>query len=314
MSQPDATETAVRLRGIARTFGDRRALDDVSFEVRKGEIFGLLGPNGGGKTTLFRILGTLLPATSGTADILGHALPGDESAVRQELGIVFQSPSLDDKLTVRENLIHQGHLYGLRGADLAERVKKGLAWVGLSDRTHERVEKLSGGLKRRAELAKGLLHDPRLVLLDEPSTGLDPAARRDLWQHLAELRDERGLTCLVTTHLMEEAELCDRVGILDRGHLVAIGTPDELRAGVGGEVVTVSPSRPSDLSDLVAVVSAHFDTPAQSVGGVVRVETEGAAGRLPALLGTLGDRAASVSVGRPTLLDLFLQKTGREWS
>lgn len=307
------SDVAVSIDSLVRTYGERRALDQVSFEVQKGEIFGLLGPNGGGKTTLFRVLTTLLPPTSGTATVLGHRIPGDESEVRSVIGVVFQSPSLDGKLTVRENLVHQGHLYGLRGADLARRVDEGLSWVGLSDRAKERVEKLSGGLMRRAELAKGLLHDPGLVLLDEPSTGLDPAARQDVWEHLTRLRDERGLTSLVTTHLMEEAERCDRVGILDRGRLVALGTPEELRKSVGGDVVTVSPAAASDLIALRQAVEEVVGVAAQSVGGVVRVETEGAAAHVPALLEKLGARAAAISVGRPTLLDVFLRKTGRAW-
>jgi ABC-2 type transport system ATP-binding protein len=307
------TTTAVQLEDLVRTYGDRRALDGVSLEVTKGEIFGLLGPNGGGKTTLFRVLTTVLAPTSGAATVLGHALPADAARLRSEIGIVFQSPSLDDKLTVRENLLHQGHLYGLLGRDLAGRIDKGLAWVGLTDRAGDRAETLSGGLKRRAELAKGLLHDPELLLLDEPSTGLDPAARNDLWEQLRRLRDERGVTCLLTTHLMEEAEQCDRVGILDRGRLVALGRPEELRRSVGGEVVTVVPSRPELLGEVRDAVAETTGVEAQSVGGAVRVELAAAAAAVPALLEALGDRIASVTVGYPTLLDVFLRKTGREW-
>jgi len=304
---------AVLVEGLRRTYGDRVALDGVSFEVAAGEIFGLLGPNGGGKTTLFRVLTTVLPPSAGGATVLGHRLPGAEAAVRAGIGIVFQEPSLDAKLTVRENLMHQGHLYGLRGRDLDTRIDRGLEWFGLTDRAGERAESLSGGLKRRAELAKGLLHDPALLLLDEPSTGLDPGARHDLWTQLRRLREERGVTCLLTTHLMREAEQCDRVGILDRGRLVALGTPAELRASVGGEVVSVEPTASGELEAVRADVARVAGTEAVTVGGTVRVEAEGGAALVPLLVAELGERAASITVGRPTLLDVFLHETGREW-
>jgi ABC-2 type transport system ATP-binding protein len=307
------TALPVELAALRRTYGDRVALDGVTMTVGAGELFGLLGPNGGGKTTLFRVLTTTIPPTSGTARVLGRALPAEAAHVRAEIGVVFQAPSLDKKLTVRENLLHQGHLYGLRGADLAARIAKNLETAGISDRAGELTESLSGGLRRRAELAKGLLHDPKLLLLDEPSTGLDPGARHDLWDHLARLRDERGVTSLVTTHLMEEAERCDRVGILDRGKLVALGTPQELRASIGGDVVTIVPRASSDLARLRAAVEERLGVAAKSVGGVVRAETKDGAALVPEVLRAFGDDVASVTVGRPTLEDVFLTKTGRHF-
>ncbi len=310
----DATSPpAVELEELRRLYGDRAALDGVSFRVADGELFGLLGPNGGGKTTLFRVLSTLLRPTSGSVRVLGHALPGAQEAVRRAIGVVFQSPSLDVKLTVRENLLHQGHLYGLRGADLASRIARNLAWVGLDERRGELVERLSGGQKRRVELAKGLLHDPRLLLLDEPSTGLDPAGRRDLWDHLAKLRDERGVTSLVTTHLMEEAERCDRVGILDHGKLVALGTPEELRASVDGDVVMAVPRVASRLDTLRAGVERNAGADARCIGGAVRVESTDGGALVQLLLAELGAELASVTVGKPTLEDVFLRLTGREF-
>jgi ABC-2 type transport system ATP-binding protein len=307
------TALPVELAALRRTYGDRVALDGVTMTVGAGELFGLLGPNGGGKTTLFRVLTTTIPPTSGTARVLGHSLPAESAHVRAEIGVVFQAPSLDKKLTVRENLLHQGHLYGLRGADLAARIAKNLETAGISDRAGELTESLSGGLRRRAELAKGLLHDPKLLLLDEPSTGLDPGARHDLWDHLARLRDERGVTSLVTTHLMEEAERCDRVGILDRGRLVALGTPQELRASIGGDVVTIVPRASSDLARLRAAVEERLGVATKSVGGVVRAETKDGAALVPEVLRAFGDDVASVTVGRPTLEDVFLTKTGRRF-
>jgi len=207
-----------------------RRLSKVSFEVRSGEIFVFLGPNGGGKSTLFRLLSTLLPLQSGECEILGFSLRKQIAEIRERIGVVFQSPSVDRKLTVNENLLHQGHLYGLRGAELNQRRTAMLERFKLTDRVRDRVETLSGGLRRRVELAKGLLHRPRLLLLDEPSTGLDPAARSDMWGYLRELRDQEGVTVVLTTHLLEEADKADRIAILDRGQLVALDSPDALRS------------------------------------------------------------------------------------
>jgi ABC-2 type transport system ATP-binding protein len=303
----------VELVDLRLSYGDRAALDGVTLEVRAGELFGLLGPNGGGKTTMFRVLTTTIPPTSGTVRVLGRALPAEAAAVRAEIGVVFQSASLDKKLTVRENLMHQGHLYGLHGADLAARIAKNLDLVRVADRAEELAESLSGGLRRRVELAKGLLHDPKLLLLDEPTTGLDPGARHDLWDHLARLRDERGTTSLVTTHLMEEAERCDRVGVLDQGKLVALGTPEELRASIAGDVVTVVPKSSSRLADLRAGVESRCAVAAKSVGGAVRAETKDGAALVAEILRGFPDDVASVTVGRPTLEDVFLAKTGRRF-
>jgi ABC-2 type transport system ATP-binding protein len=307
------TATPVETADLRRCYGDRAALDGVTLTVLPGELFGLLGPNGGGKTTLFRVLTTTLPPTSGTARVLGRQLPEESAAVREEIGVVFQSPSLDKKLTVLENLRHQGHLYGLSGADLAARMRRNLDLVGIADRAGELVESLSGGLRRRAELAKGLLHDPKVLFLDEPSTGLDPGARRDLWDHLARLRDERGTTSLVTTHLMEEAERCDRVGILDKGKLVALGTPEELRASIGGDVVTIVPRESARLAELRDGVASRLGVDAKSVGGAVRVETRDGAALVGRVLAAFEAEVASVTVGKPTLEDVFLAKTGRRF-
>ena len=202
---------------LTHRYGDRVALDQLNLEVAPREIFGLLGPNGGGKTTLFRILSTLVKPSSGSATLLGLDLLRDTAALRSRIGVVFQAPSLDKKLKVRENLMHQGHLYGLSGVALRERIDHLLLEFNLRDRAGDLVETLSGGLQRRVEIAKSLLHRPELLLLDEPSTGLDPGARIDLWQTLYRLRDQQNVTVLLTTHLMEEAARCDRVAIIDRG-------------------------------------------------------------------------------------------------
>src|SRR5271154_2095644 len=232
-----ASPAPIALKALSHNYGSRLALDQLTFDVQPAEIFGLLGPNGSGKTTLFRILSTLMVPTGGHAYIQNFDAAREPNRVRQQIGIVFQARSLDLKLTVAENLKHQGHLYGLKGAHLRRRISEVLARVGLLDRAKDSVETLSGGMQRRVELAKGLIHSPGVLLLDEPSTGLDPGARRDLWQYLEILRDEENVAILVTTHLMEEAEHCDRLAILNEGKLVALGSPFDLKSQIGGDVV-----------------------------------------------------------------------------
>jgi len=303
---------AITVENLRCDYGDRRALDGVSFDVRAGEIFGLLGPNGGGKTTLFRVLTTLMAPTKGRATVLGHDTQTETAAVRRSIGVVFQSPSLDNKLTALENLKYHGHLYGLKGAELNKRMEEMLARVGLSDRGRELVETFSGGLRRRVELAKGLLHSPKVLLLDEPSGALDPGARRDLWLHLEELRQNDGVTSFVTTHLMEEAERCDRVAILDRGQLVGIGTPAELKAEVGGDVITVGCSEPERLA---AELRERFSLEPQVLDKSVRFERNDGAAFVPEFMKVLGDRVETIALGKPTLQDVFIKRTGhRFWT
>lgn len=302
--------TAVEVCLVSHRYGDREALSNVEFPVTSGEIFGLLGPNGGGKTTLFRLISTLLPVQSGSIAVLGTDVTANPATVRTQIGVTFQSPSLDRKLTVRENLLHQGHLYGLHGRDLRTRIDRWLDRFGLSDRARDRVESLSGGMQRRVEVAKGLLHDPRLLLLDEPSTGLDPAARIDLWTSLQRLRDEQGVTVLVTTHLMDEAERCDRLGILDRGQLVALGTPSELRGSMGGDCVTIDTPEPDDLSRRM---SDRFGLQPRRLGNQLRVEQSRGHELLRDIVDAFPDLIASVSLGKPTLEDVFIQRTGHRF-
>jgi ABC-2 type transport system ATP-binding protein len=288
----------------------RTALQEVSFAVREGEVFGLLGPNGGGKTTLFRILSTLLLPTGGTARIFGLDVVAQPAGVRRRIGVVFQAPSLDRKLTVRENLTHQGHLYGLHGQSLRGRCDEMLARVGLGDRTNERVENLSGGQQRRVEVAKGLLHGPKLLLLDEPSTGLDPGARRDLWSYLQTLRDKDGVTVLVTTHLMEEAERCDRLGILSQGKLVALDTPEALKSKIGGDVISVATQQPETLRD---GIQARFGGNPIVLNGSVRIERERGHEFVARLVEAFPGQIEEISLGKPTLEDVFVHQTGHRF-
>lgn len=290
---------------------ERQALKGISFSVQEGEIFGLLGPNGGGKTTTFHILSTYFPPTEGRATVFGMDVARDPEKVRQRLGVVFQSPSLDKKLTVRENLRHQGHLYGLYGADLKARMDEGMGRVGVRDRAGDLVDVLSGGLRRRVELAKGLLHSPGLLLLDEPSTGLDPGARRDLWDYLKELKDRR-ITMVVTTHLMEEAEKCDRVAILNEGTLVALGTPAELKRQIGGDIISIESP---DAEGLRQQIEQKFNAKVQQVDGILRIERQNGHEFIPQLVIAFPGQITSVTLGKPTLEDVFIRQTGhRFWT
>jgi ABC-2 type transport system ATP-binding protein len=295
---------------LGRSYGEREALRDVDIRLGTGEIFGLLGPNGGGKSTLFRILSTLLAPTSGTASVMGHDVVRTPWSVRRSIGVAFQSPSLDGMLTVRENLLHQGHLYGMRGAALRRRIAEMLDLFAIADRARDRVETLSGGLARRVELAKALLHSPPLLLLDEPSTGLDPKGRRDLFEALTHARDNQGTTCFLTTHLMEEGARCDRVAILDRGRLVAWGRPADLVQEIGGDVITLVSEDPAALAQ---EVRERFGGEPGLEDGVVRLERERGAEVLPELLAAFAGRVKSATVARPTLEDVFFHKTGRAY-
>ena len=288
----------------------RRALGSLNLTVGKGELFAVLGPNGSGKSTLFRILSTLVQATSGTAHILGADLRSEPARVRGMLGVVFQHPSLDGKLTVQENLFHQGHLYALRGSELDRRIGETLSLVGLSDRADDLVDRLSGGMQRRVELAKSLLHKPPLLLLDEPSTGLDPGARKDFIGYLEHLRSNEGTTILLTTHILDEADRCSRIAILDKGSLVALGTPAELKQEIGGEVITLATADPETLA---ADIRKHSDAKAQAIGQFVRIERKHAHEYIPQLVEAFPGRIDSVTLSRPTLEDVFIHRTGHRF-
>ncbi|MDB4637499.1 MAG: ABC transporter ATP-binding protein [Planctomycetaceae bacterium] len=306
MSDP----AAISVEALSYSYGERVALSDVSFQVKPEEIFGLLGPNGSGKTTLFRLLCTLMPIQSGAASLSEADVKTSPAEVRRKIGITFQSPSLDDRLTVRENLKHHGHLYGLRGSELAQLIEQLLTHVGLVDRMGETVSKLSGGMKRRVEIAKGLLHRPEILLLDEPSTGLDPGARHDLWQYLRKLRDEQQVTILVTTHLMEEAERCDRLAILNQGELVAMDTPEMLRSSIGGDCITISTS---DQNSLQNRLRDQFQLDASIIGNQLRIGRENGHELIRDLVDAFPDDIESISLGKPTLEDVFIQKTGHRF-
>ena len=303
----------ISVQNLVHRYENRTALNGVSFDVRPAELFGLLGPNGSGKTTLFRILSTLMIPTGGRAMVMGCDAATDAASLRRQIGVVFQAPSVDAKLTAYENLWHQGHLYGLRGSTLKKRVGEILSRVGLADRAKERVETFSGGMQRRIELAKGLLHHPDVLLLDEPTTGLDPGARRDLWQYLQMLRDEEHVSVLVTTHLMEEAERCDRLAIMNEGNLVALGTPAELKSEIGGDVILLDAAHDAGL--LAEHIRARFDVEAAVLGNQVRIEREGGHRFVPDVVEAFPGEIQAISVSKPALEDVFIHRTGHKfWS
>jgi ABC-2 type transport system ATP-binding protein len=290
----------------------RPALSDVSFDIRPGEIFGILGPNGGGKTTLFRILSTMMQPDSGSVEIFGDDVLRQPAKVRTHLGVVFQYPSIDGKLTAEENLHHQGKLYGLGGADLRTRIETWLTRFHLNDRRGHFVEQFSGGMRRRVELAKAMLHEPRLLLLDEPDTGLDPGARNDLWRQLQTLRTERGMTIVLTTHLMEQADRCDRLAVLSEGRLVALDTPANLKSIIGGDVITVVPS--GDVEALRTEIETRFgpwpNAALRIADNTIRMERRHGPAFIATLNEALGEQIRSITVGQPTLQDVFLHLTG----
>ena len=299
--------SVVEIDNLRHAYGDRVALDALSLRIEAGEIFGFLGPNGSGKTTLFRILSTLVPAPPGSVRVFGLDLATDREQVRRQVGVVFQSPSLDKQLTAEENLTHQGHLYGLRGAELRGRVAEALESAGLSDRAREYVGAFSGGMRRRVEVAKSLLHWPRLLLMDEPSTGLDPAARLDLWRQLRRANAERGVTVLLTTHLMDEADRCTRLAVLDRGRLLACDTPAALKGRIGGDVITLSTRDPAALR---AALRDRLGVEVEQVDNTLRLEREAGHAVVPQLIEVAPGLVDSVSVGKPTLEDVFIRLTG----
>lgn len=310
------SDPAVSVRGLSKSFGERAALCDVSLEVQKGSIFALLGPNGGGKTTLFRILSTLLRPDSGSFSMAGLDPKKQLRQLRGRIGVVFQSPALDRKLTVLENLRLHGRISGLDAARIESLAAPLLSRLDLLDRKNDRVETLSGGLARRAEIAKALLTSPDVLLLDEPSTGLDPVARRTLRDVLRNIVSDGEITVLLTTHIFDEAEAADTIGLIDGGKLVAKDTPDALKARVGGDVLVVETAGAQEASSLAMEISNAFGKDAGAlrvVAETVRLEKREAHRFIPALVERFPGRFISVSYGRPSLEDVFIDLTGHRF-
>lgn len=299
----------VAAEDLSYQYGERAALSGVSFTVREREIFGVLGPNGGGKSTLFHILSTMLSPAGGWARVADFDVERQPAEVRRHIGVVFQSQSLDKKLTVMENLRGQGHLFGIHGRKLSTRIEGVLERLGLAGRRNDLVGALSGGLRRRAEIAKGLLHEPAVLLMDEPSTGLDPGARRELWQYIEELRDTQGITVLLTTHILDEADRCGRLLLLHQGKVVAEGTPAELKSRIGGDVVVLDVDDPAGIPERI---ERQLGVRATAVNGSVRVEIGNGHRFIAEVVEAFPGAIRSVALHKPTLEDVFLDETGAE--
>ncbi|WP_234824298.1 ABC transporter ATP-binding protein [Bremerella cremea] len=302
---------AVSIENVSHFYGKRQALADVSLSIDPGEIFVFLGPNGGGKSTLFRLLSTLMPLRHGSISVYGRTVTAHQHEVRQQIGVVFQMPSLDKKLTVRENIAQQAALYGVTGPTLQQRTTLLLDKLELTDRQNDITEDLSGGLRRRVELAKGMLHSPKVLLLDEPSTGLDPAARQAMWRYLEFLRTDHGVTVVLTSHLLDEAEKADRIAILDQGRLVALDTPDALKDRIGGDTITIRTRQPQQL---IEKLQTELHLAATEVSDFVRLETEDGPGTIRTIMHTASDLVDAITLAKPSLEDVFIAMTGRQFT
>jgi ABC-2 type transport system ATP-binding protein len=297
----------IEASGLVKRYGQLEAVRGIDLEVRHGEIFGFLGPNGAGKSTTISILCTLLTPSAGIARVAGIDVVQDPARVRQRIGLVFQDPSLDDQLTGRENLEFHAWIYSVPSSERRKRIDEMLALLQLTERAGSQVRTYSGGMKRRLEIARGMLHQPQILFLDEPTLGLDPQTRQSIWTHLNELRSRKGITIFMTTHYMDEAEYCDRIAIIDRGKIAALGTPDELKAMVGGDVVTITSSRPDDAA---AEIEKMLGVKPIRDNGSLRMEVPDAKVFVPRLVRELEAPVDTVTLRRPSLDDVFLKLTG----
>lgn len=300
---------AIVTRELTRRFRDFVAVDRVSFEVEPGTVFGFLGPNGAGKTTTVRMLCTLAMPSGGQASVAGFDVVRQRREVRSHIGIIFQDPSLDDRLTARENLRFAARLYRIPGPELGPRIDGALEWMELSDRANSLVREFSGGMKRRLEIARGLIHSPDVLFLDEPTLGLDPQTRGRIWEHLERLKRERGITLFMTTHYMDEAEYCDRIAIIDHGRIIALDTPARLKAAVRGDLVDLSTENDAAAA---AEIRARWAVEAKPVETGLSIEVGEGASFLPRLLKELSVPVRRVDLRKPTLDDVFLKLTGRQ--
>jgi len=299
----------IEVHELGRSFGELEAVKDVSFAVAEDEVFGFLGPNGAGKTTTISMLCTLLRPSAGTATVNGFNIVEQRSDVRRSIGLVFQQTTLDDALTAEQNLRFHAYAYGVPADVRERRLRELLALVELSDRRGDRVRTFSGGMKRRLEIARGLLHHPRVLFLDEPTLGLDPQTRRRIWDYLAHLRMREGLTIFMTTHHMDEAEQCDRIAVIDHGEIVALDTPAGLKAAVGGDLITIdTPDREAAATEL----RDRFGLEPVVADGTISFQVEGGEAFLPDFVRTFGRPIDAIGLRRPTLDDAFLHLTGRE--
>jgi ABC-2 type transport system ATP-binding protein len=298
---------AVAVRGLVKTYGDIEAVKGVDFDVARGEVFGFLGPNGAGKTTTISMLCTLVRPTAGSATVAGHDVVTERDEVRRNIGLVFQEPTVDAYLTAQQNLRFHADLYGMDRRVIDDRMRQVLDMVDLTDRKDSKVQTFSGGMKRRLEIARGLLHSPRVLFLDEPTVGLDPQTRAAIWSYINQLKATQDITIFLTTHYMEEAEYCDRIAIIDNGEIVVIGTPESLKASVGKDRVQI---QTSDDDATITALKETFDIPAAIHEGAVTFSVPSGEQFVPRLFAELGVPIRAVHVTRPSLDDVFLNYTG----
>jgi ABC-2 type transport system ATP-binding protein len=303
----EAREPAVWTRGLAKNYDEVQAVKGIDFEVAPGEIFGFLGPNGAGKTTTIAMLCTLARPTAGEARVAGHDVVTERNEVRRNIGLVFQDPTLDGYLTAEENLRFHADLYGVPRALARERMKIVLEMVGLWERRESIVNTYSGGMRRRLEIARGLLHSPRVLFLDEPTIGLDPQTRSSIWTYIKELKAREEITIFLTTHYMDEAEYCDRIAIMDQGEIVVLDTPESLKASVGKDRVMI---KTENDNAAIAALKQRFDLDAVIAEGEVTFSVPEGEQFVPRLFAELGVPITGVSVSRPSLDDVFMSYTG----
>ena len=299
----------IEVKNLTKKFNGLTAVDDVSFEVKKGEIFGFLGPNGAGKSTTINMLSTILSPTEGEAFINKFNVLSQKDEVRKSIGLVFQDPSLDDRLTAEENLRFHAKLYGVPSNEFQKRKQEVLELVDLWDRRDDIVKNFSGGMKRRLEIARGLLHYPAVLFLDEPTIGLDPQTRAHLWDYILRLKREKEMTIFMTTHYMNEAEYCDRIAIIDHGKIVASGTPRELKKQVGGDIIRMSSAQKQKLK---RELEERYKKEIKEEDGTLHLEVADGEKFLPRLFNELDTKIDSIELRKPTLDDVFLSLTGRK--
>ena len=302
------TADAIEAEKLSRRFGQLEAVKGIDLHVRAGEIFGFLGPNGAGKSTTISMLCTLLRPTSGRARVAGFDVGSEPDRVRSRIGLVFQDPSLDSQLSGRENLQLHAYIYDMPAALQKQRIPQVLEMVELTERAGSLVQTYSGGMRRRLEIARGILHHPQVLFLDEPTLGLDPQTRRHIWTYLNDLRRREGLTIFMTTHYMDEAEFCDRIAVIDHGTIVALGTPDELKSTVGGDVITITTE---DNERAREELVTRFGLQPQGRDGELWFEAQDGQALVPQLSRDLNVRVNTVAVRRPSLDDVFMKLTGR---
>lgn len=299
----------IEVKNLTKKFASINAVDKISFAVEKGEIFGFLGPNGAGKSTTISILATLLEPTSGEAKINNFDVLTEKNDVRKSIGLVFQDPSLDDRLTAEENLRFHARLYGVTSVDYKKRVDEVLDLVELKDRRNDIVKTFSGGMKRRLEIARGLIHYPAVLFLDEPTIGLDPQTRSHLWEYILKLKREKEMTIFMTTHYMNEADYCDRIAIIDRGKIVALDTPENLKKKVGGDIIIMQSDEKKKLKD---EIKTRYNLAPKEEDEALKIEVADAQTFMPKLFNELESKIKSIEMRRPTLDDVFLKLTGKK--